>query len=180
LWDNSKKRAWPLPVISVLAFALLRFVESEKYSFETEQGESRVETAIYYSMEMAPNTRDEPATVLRRNSTLLVTKANGDSISKPITFEQVARKIWEKMCDGEDQCVNKTTGLNFEDSQGILGYDLSEAMSNRTIQLRQLQYLPAMRSWKPLCQGQMLQIIFSILSCNCNAVDGLEALQQLF
>jgi hypothetical protein len=93
LWDNSKKRAWPLPVISVLAFALLRFVESEKYSFETEQGESRVETAIYYSMEMAPNTRDEPATVLRRNSTLLVTKANGDSISKPITFEQVARKI---------------------------------------------------------------------------------------
>ena len=182
LWDSRNQRASLLPAISVLAFASLRYIEWEKYSFQKEQNGKLEKAAVYYSIDMK-NTGGEARTVLRRNSSLLVDTANGEPVSGPLTFEDIARDIWEGMCDGEDLCVGELSGLNLKDNEGIFGYDLSEAMCRRRVQLRKLQCLPAMRSWTPLCQGHRLQVIFSqyvgdVLSCGCDATDGLAAGQQ--
>jgi hypothetical protein len=182
LWDSRNQRAWLLPVISVLAFASLRYIECQMYSFQKEQNGKLEKAGIYYSIDMK-NTGGEARTVLRKNSSLIVDTANGEPVSGPLTFGDIARDIWERMCDGEDLCVSELSGLNLEDDNGIFGYDLSEAIHQRRVQLRKLQCLPAMRGWMPLCQSHRLQIIFSqyageLLSCGCDTADGLAAGQQ--
>jgi hypothetical protein len=191
LWDSRNQRASLLPVISVLAFASLRYIEWGKYNFQKEKKGKLEKASIYYSdMKKAgidysdmKNTGIEARNVLRQNSSLQVDTANGEPVSGPLIFEDIVRDIWERMCDGEDLCVSALSGLNLEDDEGIFGYDQSEAMYQRRVQLRKLQCLPAMRSWIPLCQGHRLQVIFSqyvgkVLSCQCDAAGGLAAGQQ--
>jgi hypothetical protein len=134
---------------------------------------------MYYSVDMK-NSGVEARTVLRRNSSLLVDTAKSEPVNEPLTFQAIARGIWERMCDGEDLCINDLSGLNRDDVEGILGYDRSEAMLQKRVQLRKLHCLPEMRSWIALCQGHRLQVIFSqyvgeVLSCGCNTVGGLAS-----
>ena len=182
LWDSRNRKAWLLPLISVLAFASLRYIECQKYTFKIEQNGKFVKADVRYSTEMK-NTGSEARTVLRQNSTLLVDTADGQPVNESLTFGDIVRDIWEGMCDGEDLRVDERSGLNFEDSQGIFGYDLSEAMYQKRVQLRKLQYLPTMKSWLPLCQGHSVQVIFSqyvgsVLSCRCEVVNGSTARQH--
>ena len=179
LWDSRSQRAWLLPVISVLAFAVLRYIEWRKYTFQQEQNGMLKNATVYYSTEMK-DTGSEAQSLLRRNSSLMVDRADGVSISGQLKFEDIARDIWEKMCDGEDLCVDECSGRNREDDQAIFGYDLSEAMSQRSPQLRKLQYLPAMKKWRPLWQCERLQVIFSqyvgrALICHCEDTESLPA-----
>jgi hypothetical protein len=165
-----------------LAFASLRYIEWQKYTFQIERNGKLEKADVWYSTEMK-NTGSEACNVLRRNSILLVATADDQPISESLTFESIVRDIWEGMCDGEDLCVDERSGLNFQDSQGIFGYDLSEAMYQRRVQLRKLEYLPTMKSWLPLCQEHRVQVIFSqyvgaVLSCRCEVVNGSTARQQ--
>ena len=180
-WDSRNQRVSLLPVISVLAFASPRFIEWAKYNFQKEQNGKREKAGIYYSTDM--NTGSSARTVLRQNSPLLVDTATGEPVSEPLTFKDITRNIWEKMCNGEDLCVNGQSGSNLNDDEYIFGYNLSEAMYQKRVQLRKLQRLTTMKSWIPICQGHRLQVIFSqyvgeVLSCQCNVADGLPAGKQ--
>jgi len=179
LWDSRNKKAWLLPVISVLAFASLRYIEWQKYTFQKEKNGKLEKTDICYSTEMK-STGSEAQTILRRNRSLLVDTADGQPICEQLTFEKIARVIWEGMCDGEDLCTSDLSGLNFQDDGGVFGYDLSEAMYQKRVQLRKLQCFPTMKSWLPLCQDHRVQVIFSqyvgrVLSCRCDDVNGSAA-----
>jgi hypothetical protein len=175
LWDNDKKTAWLFPIVSVLAFASLRHIESMNYTFRTQQNEKAgIHYSIYKSTE-EKNTAEEARKVLSQNSPLVVDTAEGCPIAARMTFETLVRDIWEEMCDGEDLCIDGTTGLNREDSQGIFGYDLSEATSGTRPRLRKLQFLPEMKKWSLLFQVRWVQVIFSqnvgsLLSCSCDSM----------
>ena len=108
------------------------------------------------------NTGGEARTVLRRNSSLLVDTANGEPVSGPLTFEDIARDIWEGMCDGGDLCVDELSGLNLKDDEGIFGYDPSKAVRRRRVQLRKLQCLPAMKLDTSLPRPQVTGHILAI------------------
>lgn len=183
LWDNRKKRAWLLPVISALAFASLRYIEWQKYTFQKEENGKHEKADVNYCTE-TKNTGSAARTFLRRNSFLVVHTADGEPVHEPPTFEDIVRNIWEGMCDGEDLCFSELSGSNIEDKDGIFGYDLCEAMCQRRVQLRKLQYYPASRSWLPLCKGQRVQVIFcqyvgEVLSCYCSTANGFVAGQRL-
>jgi ankyrin repeat protein len=174
LWDNNEKLAWLLPAISVLAYACIRLTECERYSFFVKGKKGKLtKTDLVYATEMK-NTGSEAQAVLRKNSSLIICEAGGENINQKLSFRNIVRDIWEKMCDGEDLCISKLSGLNYADDEGIFGYDLSEAVSRRCPQVRKLPYSRPMRSWLPLCQFYRTQIIFSqsvgrMISCDCKS-----------
>ncbi|KAF2018584.1 hypothetical protein BU24DRAFT_100211 [Aaosphaeria arxii CBS 175.79] len=173
LWDNDEKIAWLFPVVSVLAFASLRYIESMRYGFKTQDGRGAGVYYLNYGSMDERNTAEEAENILRQNGPLIADTVKGFKVNEPMTFEALVRDIWEKMCDGEDLCIDEMTGLNRHDDRGIFGYDLSEATSGTRPQLRKLHYLPSMKKWSPLLQVRRVQVIFShhvgtSLSCSCS------------
>jgi len=138
LWDELSQRAWLLPAISALAFGALQFIEWKRYSFK-RVCENKQSVGVEISYAPQAISTSEAERVLRQNGPFLVDIADGVIVDEAITFNSIVRRIWEGMSSGEDVCSSELTGRRLEAKDVLFGYDLSEAICSRKIELRKLQ-----------------------------------------
>ena len=160
LWDESLRKAWLLPALSVLFFASLRYIKWNRYSFKSRNIDGRSEPATIHHAEESTDTLKAVEIAMRNNELLLADKANGLNVNCDISYGDIAKKMWYGMSIGEDVCLSDVTGCKYKIDGHIPEYDLNEAICGTRTYLRSLQIDKGMNPWQPLGHEKDVQVIF--------------------